>query len=567
MLGHGEIVRPDGGSAVWGMALTGPWSARPGTSPWSRTPCRCNHRPRTIRTNESRRQCSSRPRRPGSTARPTVAWSAGVAQGLANHLAVKPLYVRIALRRPDACSTASASWSTWRSGRSSRSSRSPRTPRRAPAAGRSSAAPRVALVAVAAGGLLLARGIPILGNNILLVPLLLAGAGLAVLWSQADKDQRDRWRRISLFETEPTRRSVAIVRFAGGAILVAAGVGSFLLLSGTLSAARDGLVAGVAVLAGLALLTAPLWWRLVADLTEERRERIRSQERAELAAHLHDSVLHTLALIQRNAGRPREVARLARGQERELRTWLYQPGGPARSRARRRAGGGRRRGRGRLRDAGGDRRGRRRRGRRPARRAGRRRPGRRWSTRPSTPGSRPSRCTRRSSRTEVTRVRPRPRRRLRPGRWSTTDRHGVRGSIIGRMERHGGKATIRSTPGEGTEVELTMHCDRGARDEVTEADRGRREAEPVRVVPGRRPRDVPRRGPGRAGRATRGGDRRRGRRGGRGGRRDRPRPSRTWCCSTCTCPTAAAGRCWTRCAAATRRCGSWRCRCPTPPRT
>ena len=79
------------------------------------------------------------------------------------------------------------------------------------------------------------------------------------------------------------------------------------------------------MLAGLALLTAPLWWRLVADLTEERRERIRSQERADLAAHLHDSVLQTLALIQRHSDEPREVARLARGQERELRTWLYRP--------------------------------------------------------------------------------------------------------------------------------------------------------------------------------------------------------------------------------------------------
>jgi signal transduction histidine kinase len=63
--------------------------------------------------------------------------------------------------------------------------------------------------------------------------------------------------------------------------------------------------------------------RLVTQLGSERSERIRSQERADIAAHLHDSVLQTLALIQRNAGSPREVARLARGQERELRTLLY----------------------------------------------------------------------------------------------------------------------------------------------------------------------------------------------------------------------------------------------------
>jgi signal transduction histidine kinase len=63
--------------------------------------------------------------------------------------------------------------------------------------------------------------------------------------------------------------------------------------------------------------------RMVTTLSLERAERIRSQERADIAAHLHDSVLQTLALIQRNAGSPREVARLARGQERTLRTLLY----------------------------------------------------------------------------------------------------------------------------------------------------------------------------------------------------------------------------------------------------
>src|SRR4029077_1604788 len=63
------------------------------------------------------------------------------------------------------------------------------------------------------------------------------------------------------------------------------------------------------------------------DLGEERRERIRGVERAEIAAHLHDSVLQTLALIQHQAERPREVRRLARGQERELRSWLYGPTG------------------------------------------------------------------------------------------------------------------------------------------------------------------------------------------------------------------------------------------------
>jgi signal transduction histidine kinase len=77
------------------------------------------------------------------------------------------------------------------------------------------------------------------------------------------------------------------------------------------------------------VLTAPFWLRMTADLSAERRERIRSQERAEVAAHVHDSVLQTLALIQKAADDPREVTRLARGQERELRGWLYRPAGDA----------------------------------------------------------------------------------------------------------------------------------------------------------------------------------------------------------------------------------------------
>jgi signal transduction histidine kinase/phage shock protein PspC (stress-responsive transcriptional regulator) len=379
--------------------------------------------------------------------------AAGVAQGLATHFAVKPLYVRIAFAALTIFNGFGivvylALWAVV--------PQQPVTPDAPPRRrGGFERGTALALAAVAAGALLLVRGIPVLGNNVLIVPLLLAGAGVAVLWSQADSDQRDRWRRISLFETgEPTRRWIGIARLAGGVVLVAAGVGSFLLVSGTLSAARDGLVAGAAVLAGLALLTAPLWWRLVADLTEERRERIRSQERADLAAHLHDSVLQTLALIQRHSDSPREVARLARGQERELRTWLYRPEDRQQSKlaaaleavagevedayvvqvesvvvgdaevddrlgavvqATREA----------LVNA--------------AKHAG-------VGTISLYAEVEPE---------EVT-VFVRDRGTGFDPETVGDDRHGVRGSIVGRMERHGGTAAIRSTPGSGTEVELSM---------------------------------------------------------------------------------------------------------------
>jgi signal transduction histidine kinase len=75
--------------------------------------------------------------------------------------------------------------------------------------------------------------------------------------------------------------------------------------------------------AGIGVIVGPWALRLYADLSAERAERVRTQERADMAAHLHDSVLQTLALIQKNAGDAGAVARLARSQERDLRSWLY----------------------------------------------------------------------------------------------------------------------------------------------------------------------------------------------------------------------------------------------------
>ncbi|WP_256970913.1 sensor histidine kinase, partial [Cellulomonas iranensis] len=82
-------------------------------------------------------------------------------------------------------------------------------------------------------------------------------------------------------------------------------------------------VAGLAVLLGVGLVLAPWWVRLVRELGDERAARAREAERADIAAHLHDSVLQTLALIRARADEPVEVARMARAQERELREWLY----------------------------------------------------------------------------------------------------------------------------------------------------------------------------------------------------------------------------------------------------
>ena len=161
-----------------------------------------------------------------------------------------------------------------------------------------------------------------LGNSTLgwvVGPLGVAAVGAAVVWREADQAQRRRWIRGGW--------RAALLRVIAGTLFVAAGIAVFLLGNLDLGQVQFGLLAVAVTLVGVGVLTVPWWVRLVRDLGEERRERIREAERAEIAAHLHDSVLQTLALIQRQSDSPREVARLARGQERELRNWLYGVGG------------------------------------------------------------------------------------------------------------------------------------------------------------------------------------------------------------------------------------------------
>jgi signal transduction histidine kinase/phage shock protein PspC (stress-responsive transcriptional regulator) len=144
------------------------------------------------------------------------------------------------------------------------------------------------------------------------VPLLLAGAGVAVIWRQFDADAT-------------LARGAARLGLAAGVVLGVAGVVLLLATTGQLANARNGFTATVVILVGIALATAPLWRRMLDQRAAERAAVIRSEERAAVAAHLHDSVLQTLALIQRHAEDPTVVGRLARSQERELRAWLYEP--------------------------------------------------------------------------------------------------------------------------------------------------------------------------------------------------------------------------------------------------
>ncbi|MEU6464524.1 PspC domain-containing protein [Streptomyces sp. NPDC046976] len=161
-----------------------------------------------------------------------------------------------------------------------------------------------------------------------LVPAVLVAAGVALVWRQADNARRARW-----VEVGRHRRTLTLVRAAAGVLLVTAGVSAIFVLQGSAAHLGAVLQAALAVLVGITLLAGPYLVRMTQDLSEERLMRIRAQERAEVAAHVHDSVLHTLTLIQRNADNAGEVRRLARAQERDLRTWLYKPEGTGKEEA------------------------------------------------------------------------------------------------------------------------------------------------------------------------------------------------------------------------------------------
>lgn len=183
----------------------------------------------------------------------------------------------------------------------------------------------IALVALAVGTGVLVNSLNLGAANRAVWPLLVIALGVALVWRQADNARKARW-----VEMSQGKRFWPLARAAAGVVLVVAGVTGFIVVRGNGSHLGGILQAALAVLVGVALIAGPYLVRLTQDLSAERLMRIRAQERAEVAAHVHDSVLHTLTLIQRNADDPREVARLARAQERELRAWLYRPEGTGR---------------------------------------------------------------------------------------------------------------------------------------------------------------------------------------------------------------------------------------------
>lgn len=152
-----------------------------------------------------------------------------------------------------------------------------------------------------------------------LIPLLIIVLGAVLAWMQLDDT-----RRIGLLSAAKMNTPMALLRLGGGIALVIAGVIVIVAGSGSWTLVWSSVVASLAVLAGVALVLAPWVLKFWREFQSERAGRIRETERAEIAAHLHDSVLQTLALIQKSASSPADVTRLARAQERELREWIYQ---------------------------------------------------------------------------------------------------------------------------------------------------------------------------------------------------------------------------------------------------
>lgn len=407
---------------------------------------------------------SDHPQPPATTTRPRLYRAGsgrllgGVAAGIAHHLGVPPIMVRLAFVALLLVNGAGALlyavfWAVLPIDQ-------PQRP-----AGRRDTGQLIAFLALALGAQLIlflsnAGSASTLAGW--LVALVAVGAG--IIWHQADPQRRRQWSAqlprlpwLAAYIQGHSAWALAVRLGAGGLLMVAGIVGIVAVASpirGGTEAVANGLLFTLLAVAGLAVVLGPLIWRVMVQLRTEREGRIREQERAELAALVHDQVLHTLALIQRNASDQREVLRLARLQERTLRNWLYKPTASPTDRLTAA-----------LEEA-----------------AAEVEDTLAVSVDTVVVGDCPvdphvaalvaaarEALVNAGKHAKVTTVSLYA--EVEPGQVSVfvrdrgvgfdpaavnDDRHGIRGSIRGRMVRHGGTAEVRSTPGEGTEVRLFL---------------------------------------------------------------------------------------------------------------
>jgi signal transduction histidine kinase len=161
-------------------------------------------------------------------------------------------------------------------------------------------------------------------------PLLLSGFAAFAIWRGTSNDERSHL--TDFFNTAPViggafskSRKGVFLRVVLGAALVIVALDQLNHVGGVWRSTGTALFGTAVLVVGVAVLFAPWWLQNVRELTSERRERVRAEERASMVAHLHDSVLQTLTLIERAAANESDVVRLARNQERELRQWLFSP--------------------------------------------------------------------------------------------------------------------------------------------------------------------------------------------------------------------------------------------------
>ncbi len=193
----------------------------------------------------------------------------------------------------------------------------------------------LAQVVVIAAVVALVSSAALRGTAAVVGSLALSAAGLLVVWRGASVEERaqlEELRRAApgLSQVSLRSRRAWLWRLVPGLVLVLIGLRILNHLGGVWSVAVPVLVGTAVLLVGLLILLAPWWLQTVHDLTEERRQRVRSEERADLARRVHDSVLQTLTLVERHASDPGEVRRLTRAAERDLRRWLFEPDGAAR---------------------------------------------------------------------------------------------------------------------------------------------------------------------------------------------------------------------------------------------
>ena len=263
---------------------------------------------------------SAEPPRPADPAtgrprmtRPRARVATGVAAGLAEHLRVAPWLVRLGFAVTSLIAGAGLLLYLWLWALTPSEPGETRLTRRAPIAWILVGAAAVCLiVAASTGGPVVdaAGGAPgaWFGAVLAGVALAVASGAWATFIDRPDPDRGPR--------TELAIRVVATGMLALTAVVLVFGPLAYWYPVPVF-------VAAFAAALGIGLLYAPTLVAQWRDLTEERTRRIREEQRSEIAAHLHDSVLQTLALIQNRAGATSEVARIARAQERELRDWLY----------------------------------------------------------------------------------------------------------------------------------------------------------------------------------------------------------------------------------------------------